>query len=152
MSAKRYGGFNIGVAFNPFKYTEAEQDAQYLKLHKKVKVGADFIITQLGYDMDALKQAKSFLNHHQYPQKILACVMPLSFSRANFMVKNKVAGIVITPHMLEVLAQEKQDGLSDNAYKRCALQILICKQLGFVGVHLSACHKPEEQMLLESYM
>lgn len=35
---------------------------------------------------------------------------------------------------------------------RCALQILICKHLGFAGIHLSACHKPEEQMLLESYI
>ncbi|MDW7564288.1 methylenetetrahydrofolate reductase, partial [Klebsiella pneumoniae] len=47
MAAKQHGGFRIGVAFNPFKYVEAERDAQYLKLHKKIKAGADFIITQL---------------------------------------------------------------------------------------------------------
>lgn len=152
MAAKCYGGFHIGVAFNPFKYAEAERDAQYLKLHKKIKAGADFIVTQLGCDMEALKQAKAFLNRHQYPQNILACVVPLNLARANFMLKNKVAGIVITPHMLRVLAQEKQDGLGDNAYKRCAIQILICKHLGFSGVHLSACHKPEEQKLLEHYI
>ena len=35
MEAKRQGGFHIGVAFNPFKYAEAEKEAQYLKLHKK---------------------------------------------------------------------------------------------------------------------
>jgi methylenetetrahydrofolate reductase (NADPH) len=29
---------------------------------------------------------------------------------------------------------------------------LICKHLGFAKIHLSACHKPEEQMLLESYI
>lgn len=152
MAAKCYGGFHIGVAFNPFKYAEAERDAQYLKLHKKIKAGADFIVTQLGYDMEALKQAKAFLNRHRYPQNILACVMPLSLARANFMVKHKVAGIVITPHMLRVLAQEKQDGRTENAYKRCAIQILMCKYLGFAGVHLSACHKPEEQKLLEKYI
>jgi methylenetetrahydrofolate reductase (NADPH) len=152
IAAKCYGGFNIGVAFNPFKYTESERDAQYLKLQKKIKAGADFIITQLGYDIEALKQAQRFLKHHHYTQKILACVMPLSLARANFMVKNKVAGIVITPHMLQVLTQEKQSGLKENPYKRCALQILICKHLGFAGVHLSACHKPEEQKRLEIYL
>lgn len=152
MSAKNYGGFNIGVAFNPFKYTEAEHYAQYLKLHKKVKAGADFIITQLGYDMDALKEIKSFLKHYHYKQKILACVMPLSLARANFIVKNKVAGIVITPYMLRVLAQEKQNGLAANAYKRCAIQILMCKLLGFNGVHLSACEKSEEQKILQNYI
>ena len=152
MAAKQHGGFQIGVAFNPFKYAEAERDAQYLKLHKKIKAGADFIITQLGYDIEALKQAKSFLTHHHYSQKILACVMPLSLERARFMVKHKVAGIVITPHMLKVLENEKLAGFTDRVYLRCALQILICKYLGFAGIHLSACHKPEEQMLLESYV
>ncbi|WP_407303878.1 methylenetetrahydrofolate reductase C-terminal domain-containing protein [Acinetobacter sp.] len=152
MAAKHYGGFHLGVAFNPFKYAEAERDAQYLKLHKKLKAGADFIITQLGYDLDALKQAKAFLKRYHYPQKILACVMPLSLARANFMVKHQVAGIVITPHMLQVLADEKQAGLDERVYLRCALQMLICKHLGFAGIHLSACHKPEEQILLESYI
>ncbi len=65
MAGEKTGGFCIGVAFNPFKYAEAERDAQYLKLHKKIKAGADFIITQLGYDIQALKQAKSFLTQHQ---------------------------------------------------------------------------------------
>ncbi|OTG92197.1 methylenetetrahydrofolate reductase C-terminal domain-containing protein [Acinetobacter sp. ANC 3813] len=152
MAAKESGGFCIGVAFNPFKYAEAERDAQYLKLHKKIKAGADFIVTQLGYDIEALKQAQAFLKRHHYTQNILACVMPLSLARANFMLKHKVAGIVITPHMLKVLAEEKQAGLSERVYLRCALQILICQHLGFAGVDLSACHKPEEQMLLESYI
>ncbi len=152
IAAKHHGGFQIGVAFNPFKYAEAERDAQYLKLHKKIKAGADFIITQLGYDIKALQHAKAFLKHHHYTQKILACVMPLSLARANFMVKNKVAGIVITPHMLKVLEEEKQSGFSDRVYLRCALQILMCQRNGFAGVHLSACHKPDEQILLESYI
>ncbi|RKG31173.1 methylenetetrahydrofolate reductase C-terminal domain-containing protein [Acinetobacter tianfuensis] len=152
MAAKKAGGFCIGTAFNPFKYAEAERDAQYLKLHKKIKAGADFIITQLGYDIAALKQARAFLKQHHYAQNILACVMPLSWARAKFMLKHKVAGIVITPHMFKVLADEKEAGLSEQVYLRCALQILICKQLGFAGVDLSACHKPEEQMLLERYI
>lgn len=152
IAAKKYAGFHIGVAFNPFKYVEAERDAQYLKLHKKIKAGADFIITQLGYDLDALKHAKAFLSHHHYSQKILACVMPLTLGRAKFMRNNQVAGVVITPHMLQVLAAEKQVGLTDQIYMRCALQILICKQLGYAGVHLSACHKPEEQQKLAHWV
>ena len=149
MAAKRQAGFHIGVAFNPFKYAEAEKEAQYLKLHKKIKAGADYVITQLGYDMAALQDVQAFLVQHQYAQKILACVMPLTLARAKFMQKAQVAGIVITPHMLQVLQQEKEQGLTDQVYVRCALQILMCQHLGFSGVHLSACHQPEEQLLLE---
>lgn len=152
IAAKKYGGFCIGVAFNPFKYAQAERDAQYYKLHKKIKAGADFIITQLGYDMAALKQSRVFLQQHQYAQKLLACVMPLTLARAQFMLKHQVAGIVITPHMLQLLEKEKQDGLTHQVYLRCALQILMCKHLGFAGVHLSACHQEKEQILLEQYL
>jgi methylenetetrahydrofolate reductase (NADPH) len=54
--------------------------------------------------------------------------------------------------VLKVLQQEKEQGLSDRVYVRCALQILMCRHLGFAGVHLSACHQPEEQVLLEGYI
>lgn len=152
MEAKQHGGFCIGVAFNPYKYVKAEKDAQYLKLHKKIKAGADYIITQLGYDLNALKQAQSFLQTHQYSNHLLACVMPLTLARAKFMLKHQVAGIVITPHMIDVLEREKQDNLQHQVYMRCALQILICKNLGLAGVHLSACHKYDEQKQLERYI
>lgn len=148
MAARRDPFFNIGVAFNPFKYAQAERDAQYFKLQKKLKAGADYIITQLGCDLDALKLAKQFLDEKHYRQPILACVMPLTFSRAKFMARQKVAGIVLTPHVLQLLEQEhvQDKHLAEcNVYERCALQILICRHLGFAGVHLSACHKADEQ-------
>ena len=152
MEAKKQGGFFVGVAFNPFKYLEAERDAQYLKLHKKLKAGADFVITQLGYDLNALKQTIDFLKTAPYSAKLLACVMPLTLGRAQYMVKHQVAGIVITPHMLHVLKQEKQSGLLDRAYIRCAIQILWCRKMGLAGIHLSACHKAHEQSTLEQYI
>ena len=152
MEAKRHGCFHIGVAVNPFKYTQAEKEAQYLKLHKKIKAGADFVITQLGYDLSALQEAQQILQSNRYSQKILACVMPLTVERAQFMLKKKVAGIVIPAHLVGVLEQEKREGKEHRVYQRCALQILLCKHLGFSGIHLSACHKPEEQNLLEKYL
>ena len=152
MAAKEYGGFHIGVAFNPFKYADAEKEAQYLKLHKKIKAGADFIIMQLGYDIQMLKDAQQFFEVHEYNNKLVACVMPLNLARANYMLKNKVAGVVITPHMLNVLAYEKEAGIKNQAYLRCALQILIYKNMGYAGIHLSGCHSLDEQIILENYI
>ncbi len=59
--------------------------------------------------MAALQDAHAFLAQHHYAQKMLACVMPLTLARAKFMLKHKVAGIVITPHMLQVLQRKEQD-------------------------------------------
>ena len=142
----------VGVAINPFKYAHAEHAAQYYKLDKKVRAGADYVITQLGFDLDALKQAKQYLDDYHTDVDLYACVMPLTLSRAEFMYKHQVAGIVLTPHLLELLKQEQESNLTvteQNVYARCALQILICRHWGYAGVHLSACHKDEEQRKLE---
>ncbi len=152
MAAKSAGGFCVGVALNPYKYTSTEKAAQYFKLHKKIKVGADFIVTQLGFDLSALKAALQFLQTHQYPQKLMACVMPLTLARARFMVKNHIAGIVITQAMLQMLEQEQEQGKQEQVYQRCALQILICQHLGLAGVHLTTCQQPSEQALLEKHI
>ena len=40
--------FYIAAAVSPFKYTEPSQMQQYYKMAKKIKVGADCLITQLG--------------------------------------------------------------------------------------------------------
>lgn len=152
LAAKKLGGFHIGVAFNPFKYAWAEKEAQYFKLHKKIQAGADFIITQIGYDLTALQEVQDFLQQHQYPQKILACVMPLTFTRAQYMLKHKIAGITITSHVLKILTQEAQTGLTEAVYQRCALHILICKHLGFAGVTLSYCHQSKDRQRLETYL
>ncbi|WP_171257921.1 methylenetetrahydrofolate reductase C-terminal domain-containing protein [Acinetobacter gyllenbergii] len=151
MAAKQRNGFNIGVAFNPFKYTEAESDAQYLKLHKKIKAGADFLITQLGFDLDKIRQTQKRLAE-EYPHfPLIVCVMPLTLRRAKFMHSQRVAGIVIPKHLIHVLEQEYQADpilAEKNVYARCALQILICQHLGYAGIHLSACHKQDEQQKL----
>lgn len=142
----------VGVALNPFKYAHAEHAAQYYKLDKKVHAGADYVITQLGFDLEVLKQAKQYLDDHHVGVDLYACVMPLTLARAEFMHKHQVAGIVLTPHLLQLLKQEQESNLVDaeqNVYARCALQILICRHWGFAGVHLSACHKGEEQRKLE---
>jgi methylenetetrahydrofolate reductase (NADPH) len=41
----------IGAAVSPFKYHEADLWGQYLKAWKKRAAGADYFITQLGYDV-----------------------------------------------------------------------------------------------------
>ncbi|TCB79624.1 methylenetetrahydrofolate reductase C-terminal domain-containing protein [Acinetobacter sp. ANC 4173] len=151
-SKKLAPAIKVGVALNPFKYAKAEHDAQYYKLDKKVLAGADYVVTQLGFDLDALKEAKQYLENQHSQVDLFACVMPLTAARAEFMVKQKVAGIVLPPHLLQLLKQEQvvDAALAEqNVYARCALQILICRYWGFAGVHLSACHKPEEQQKLE---
>src|SRR5262249_29071765 len=54
--------FFISVAVSPFKYTEADCAYQYLKLEKKIAAGADYAITQLGFDARKFHELKRYLN------------------------------------------------------------------------------------------
>ena len=54
--------FWIGVAVSPFKYTEADCAYQYLKLEKKIAAGADYAVTQLGYDVKKFRELKRYLD------------------------------------------------------------------------------------------
>lgn len=145
--------YHIGVAFNPFKYSESEREAQYFKLHKKIKAGADFIITQLGFDLAQLQTLKDFMQQHHYSLPMMSCVMPLTYPRAKFMQKYAIAGIVITNDLLNQLQQEYlQDKkiAEQKAYQRAALHILIAKHLGYAGIHLSGCEQTKQIQQLES--
>ena len=53
--------FFPGVAFSPFKQEIAEVTGQYAKLRKKIEAGAQFIITQIGYDARKLHELQAWL-------------------------------------------------------------------------------------------
>ena len=56
--------FYIAAAVSPFKYTEGLQMQQYFKMGKKIAVGADCLITQMGWDWR--KSEELFLCYHHY--------------------------------------------------------------------------------------
>jgi len=58
--------FFPGAVVSPFKATEAEQMGQYDKLKKKIAAGAQFIVTQLGYDARKFHEALLFMKQN-YP-------------------------------------------------------------------------------------
>ncbi|MEO2003090.1 MAG: methylenetetrahydrofolate reductase, partial [Candidatus Poribacteria bacterium] len=55
--------FTAGAGMNPYKYTLASAWQQYAKMLKKVTCGAEFIITQVGYDVvmsaDLIRHART---------------------------------------------------------------------------------------------
>ena len=58
------GDFFPGAVVSPFKATEAEQMSQYYKLKKKIAAGAQFIVTQLGYDARKFHEVLLFMKQN----------------------------------------------------------------------------------------
>jgi methylenetetrahydrofolate reductase (NADPH) len=68
----------IAAALNPFKYREEEAMAQYLKLGKKVAADADFIVTQIGFDINKFEEALFWMDTRGLPRPLQAEHFPLN--------------------------------------------------------------------------
>ena len=55
-------GMLLGAAVSPFKYHEADLWGQYIKLWKKWRAGAEFFITQVGWDVKKFQELKLYMN------------------------------------------------------------------------------------------
>jgi methylenetetrahydrofolate reductase (NADPH) len=84
--------FYTSVAVSPFKYTEADCAYQYLKLEKKIAAGADYAITQLGYDSKKFRELKRYLNERGLHTPVLGNVYILPPKAAEKFSKGEPPG------------------------------------------------------------
>lgn len=126
----------IGAAANPFA---DPFEFRAIRLAKKVKAGADFIQTQIVYDMDRFKEWLKRARDMGLTEKtkILPGITPLkSVGMAKYM-KNKVAGVTIPDAFIDRIS--KAEKASEEGIKIAVEQIQELQQLdGVAGVHLMA--------------
>jgi len=140
--------FFAGVAFSPFKQMEAEVMGQYYKMKKKVEAGADFVITQVGYDARKLHEFLTWLKANGYSLPALAGIYVLSYPVAKAMHRNNVPGCVVTDKLLRQLAAESEKSDKGRAARleRAAKMYAITKGMGFRGAYISGQNMPLEQL------
>lgn len=126
----------IGAAANPF----AEPlDFRVMRLEKKIKAGADFIQTQVIYDMERFKQWMEEVKQKKLHEKvfILAGITPLKSAKMAKYMKDNVSGISFTDDIIKRM-DEAEDQKAEGI--QIALeQIEEMKSMeGVHGVHLMA--------------
>ncbi|AHF05702.1 methylenetetrahydrofolate reductase C-terminal domain-containing protein [Desulfitobacterium metallireducens] len=140
--------FFAGAAVSPFKATEAEQMVQYFKMKKKIASGAEFIVTQLGYDARKFHEVLQFIKLNDLNIPIIGNIYILPYGAARIMNQNKLPGCVVTDKLLAELDQEKKaedKGLSARLL-RAAKMYAIMKGMGFAGVHIGGNNVKYEQV------
>ena len=149
--------FFIGAAAAPFA---APQDFRPYRLAKKVKAGANFVQTQLVYDVPAFEQYMRKVRELELHEQIyiLAGVGPLKSPGMARYMKNSVPGILVPDEIIdrmtaagepwagktkeELTAEDKRE--RSKAWKETGIQICIelIQQLreikGVAGVHVMA--------------
>ena len=135
-------GFFSGCAVSPFKYTEAECFAQYAKLCRKISAGAQFVITQLGYDAYKFAELIHILKSAGIDIPLFGSTYVLTPRSAKLMNQKGVPGAVVTSKLLRQLEVEWRDPKHGRkmAVERIAKLGTILKGLGYRGMHLGGIH------------
>ncbi len=128
----------LGAAANPFG---DPFEFRVIRLAKKVKAGADFIQTQVIYDMDRFREWMKMVRDRGLHERthILAGVMPLkSGGMTRYMAKN-VAGVTVPDEIVKrMVAAPKGKGAAEGI-KICIETIEQLKEIeGVHGVHIMA--------------
>ncbi len=142
----------LAGAVCPFKYREEELLGQYLKAGKKLRAGADLLITQIGWDMPKFDELRWFMKQKGYGVPLVAELLYLTAARGRRIRRVGLPGVTITEDLAQHLARESTaaDGGRATAYKRLALQIVGLRHLGYRGAQVSALDTyPEIAQLLD---
>ena len=131
-------GFAKGVALSPFKRLEAELMMQYTKLHRKVAAGADFIITQVGFDARKFEEVLLYLRLHGLSLPVLGNVFIPNLTVAGLMHQGKIPGCIITDDLYALIQKEAKgpDKGKTARLMRAAQLLTILKGLGYAGAHI----------------
>ena len=132
--------FVPGAAVSPFKYTEATQMQQYYKMEKKVRCGAAFLITQVGWDWLKSLELFTYLrvgaNNHSamLDVPVIGNVYLLSTitPAPRLMHDIKLPGCFVSDELLARVYSEKLD----DHIERAAQQVAMYKAMGAAGVDI----------------
>ncbi|HWR13585.1 MAG TPA: methylenetetrahydrofolate reductase C-terminal domain-containing protein [Terriglobales bacterium] len=132
--------FFAGVAASPFKVREAEQMGQYYKLAKKVRAGAKFIVSQIGFDarkFHELLLVTKKLGSGQVP--VVGNIYMLPLGAARLMNRNGLPGCIVSNKLLAEIEQEATgpDKGKQKRIERAAKMFAVLKGMGYDGAHIS---------------
>jgi methylenetetrahydrofolate reductase (NADPH) len=142
------GDFFAGAVVSPFKATEAEQMLQYYKLKKKIDAGAQFIVTQLGYDARKFHELILFMKLNGFNIPLMGNIYSLPYGAARMMNRNNLPGSVVTDKLLADIDRERSDPDKGEGARilRAARMYAILKGMGYSGVHIGGHNIKYEQV------
>jgi len=131
--------FYLGCAVDPFKRLERDLIPQYLKLAMKVRAGADYAITQVGYDAHRQDQLLRWMRREGIERPVVANAYILSAPVARAFNAGRVPGCVVPDELLAIAEKAATGPDKGRAFflEFAAKQLVVSRGLGFRGIYLS---------------
>jgi methylenetetrahydrofolate reductase (NADPH) len=131
-------GFLKGAVVSPFKLLAAEQMMQYFKLHRKRMAGADYIITQLGFDARKFQELLFYMQAHGLTLPVLGNVFIPNLTVLEHLRAGRIPGCVLPEGLYRQMHREAQGGDRGKRARllRAAKLLAVLKGLGYAGAHI----------------
>jgi 5,10-methylenetetrahydrofolate reductase len=139
-----------GAAVSPFKYTEASQMQQYYKMEKKVACGAEFLITQVGWDWRKSAELFTYLREAGLDVPVIGNVYLLSTltPAPRLMHDIKLPGCFVSDELLAKVNSERVDDHIERAGRsRCTRGRLAWTSAASLRLFtdLAPCHQIDQR-------
>ena len=121
--------FFVGAAANP---NATSLEAEMKLLRRKVQAGADFIMTQTMYDIEALERFLEKASRFKVP--IIMGVLPLHSERHADFIHNELPGVIVPEAVRQRMRDAGENGLAEGA--AIAREIVAAARGGVQGVYL----------------
>lgn len=138
--------FHLGAVVDNHKRFEREVLPQYLKLARKVRAGASFVISQVGYDARSSDELMRVVRRERLGVPVLANAYILDRGVARAFHAGRIPGCVVTDALLEVVdrAAASQDRGRAFFLELAAKQVVVARGLGFAGIYLAGQRDGDE--------
>jgi methylenetetrahydrofolate reductase (NADPH) len=138
--------FHAGCVVNPFKSVRRDLLPQLLKLALKVRAGARFVITQVGWDARSWHELVRWTQREGLDVPLIAAVYVLGPGVARAFHADRVPGIRLGDGLRAIVEREAASPDRGRAWslELAAMQVAVARHLGFAGVYLAGAHGAEE--------
>ncbi len=129
----------LGCAVDPFKRVEAALIPQLLKLELKVRAGADYAITQVGYDARRQDALLRWMRREGVSIPFVGSAYVLSAPVARAFNAGKVAGCVVSDDLLAVAEGAARGPDKGRAFflELAAKQLVVSRGIGMAGIYIA---------------
>ena len=131
--------FYAGCAIDPFKRLERDLVPQFLKLALKARAGADYAITQVGYDAHRSDVLLRWMRREGIEMPVVGNAYILSAPVARAFNAGKVPGCVVTDDLLAVAEKAATGADKGRAFflEFAAKQLVVARGIGMKGIYIS---------------
>ena len=139
--------FYCGCTVNPYKYTPETAFPQYFKLMKKFAVGAEFAVTQFGWDMHKLQELRWYLNYRGQHSPTIARLTLLSPALLEKIQHGQLPGVNFSANFQALLESElkySHNQFEAAQWRRLELQAAGCKLLGYSGIQIAGLNSADK--------